>query len=91
MLRFFGVCFLTAAAAAGQDQPVEPQQDTKHIMGVIPAQTVTNDPHAAPLTRARKLRLFIESATDPFSVIGVGLQAAVGQAKNEFPDYGQGA
>jgi hypothetical protein len=60
-------------------------------MGVVPAHGVTNDKNAATITPSGKFRLFSESVTDPFAVIGVGLQAGVGQAKNEFPGYGQGA
>jgi hypothetical protein len=89
MLRLFAVCAV-AAAASGQEQPGAFQQDTAHIMGVVPSHGVTNDKNAAPLTSSGKFRLFTTSATDPFALVGIGLQAGISQLKNEFPDYGQG-
>ncbi len=89
MLRFLAVC-AGVAAALGQEQPGGVQQDTAHILGVIPSHGVTNDKNAAPLSSSAKFRLFTASATDPFALVGVGLQAGIGQLKNQFPDYGQG-
>lgn len=90
MWRLFVIC-LIATAAAGQEQPVDSQQDTAHIMGVIPSHGVTNDKNAAPLPASGKFRIFTANVTDPFSVLGVGLQAGIGQARNDHPDYGQGS
>lgn len=88
-LCLLAVCL--TATAAGQEQSDDAQKDTTHILGVVPSHGVTNDKNAVPLTASGKFRLFTASATDPFALMGVGLQAAVSQAKNEFPDYGQGA
>jgi hypothetical protein len=89
MQRLVLICVI-AAAALGQDQRGGAAADSAHIMGVMPSHGVTNDKNAPPLSPHGKFRLFTASATDPFAFIGVGLQAGISQAKNEFPGYGQG-
>ena len=61
------------------------------MLGVIPNFSTTNRHDAPPLSAGGKFRLFAKSAFDPVEFTVVGLQAAVSQAENEFPEYGQGA
>ena len=46
---------------------------------------------APPLAPHEKFHLFAKSAFDPISIVVVGVQAALSQADNQFPAYGQGA
>ncbi len=61
------------------------------MFGVLPTYSIVNGRYAPPLTPGGKFRLFVDNSTDPFVFVAIGLQAAVGQATNEFPAYGQGA
>lgn len=61
------------------------------MLGVVPQFTVTSRQNAPPLTPAEKFHLFAKSTFDPATLGAVGLQAAISQAENEFPEYGQGA
>ena len=65
--------------------------DQERMFGVIPTHAITNDKNAPPLTPGGKFRIFLDNTTDPFILIGAGLQAGVSQATNEFRGYGQGA
>ena len=53
------------------------------------ATTNRRDPPA--LTPAQKFHLFRRSAFDPVEFGVIGMQAAISQGENEFPEYGQGA
>ena len=65
--------------------------DHERMFGVIPTHAITNDKNAPPLTPRGKFRVFLDNTTDPFILIGTGLQAGVSQATDEFHGYGQGA
>jgi len=64
--------------------------DSERMFGVVRTFGITNDKNAPPLTSHGKFRIFTENVTDPFTVVGTGIQAAMGQARNDFPSYGQG-
>ena len=53
--------------------------------------SVTNQLNATPLTPGQKLKLFERTSLDPFNFFSAGFQAALSQATDEFPQYGQGA
>ena len=61
------------------------------MLGVIPQFGTTSRHDAPPLTSRAKFHLFVKSAFDPVELSVVGLQAGLGQAEDEFPEYGQGA
>jgi hypothetical protein len=61
------------------------------MLGVIPQFGTTSRHDAPPLTPGQKFHLFYKSAFDPVELATVGLQAGIGQAEDEFPEYGQGA
>jgi hypothetical protein len=58
---------------------------------MVPTYGIANGKDTPPLTPKGKFKLFVYGTTDPFVLFGTGLQAAIGQATNEFPSYGQGA
>ena len=61
------------------------------MLGIIPQFGTTSRRNAPPLTGGEKFHLFLKSAFDPVELGTVGLQAAISQAEDEFPEYGQGA
>jgi hypothetical protein len=78
--------------ASAHETAVAPNREGYHrILGVIPAFGVTDRQDAPALTPKQKFLLFAREAYDPFSWFAAGLQAGIGQANNEFPEYGQGA
>ena len=77
--------------APGTLQGTNSSQEQERLFGVLPTYSIVNGKYAPPLTPGGKFRLFVANSTDPFIFFGIGLQAAIGQATNEFPSYGQGA
>ena len=66
-------------------------QEHQRILGVMPNFNTSNVQDAEPLTPGKKFELAAKSALDPFTFAVAGLDAALNQAENEFPEYGQGA
>lgn len=79
------------AAESEQEKEIEKQEQSQRMLGVIPNFGTTSRHDAPPLSNNAKFRLFAKSAFDPVELSVVGLQAAVSQAEDEFPEYGQGA
>lgn len=63
---------------------------SERVFGVVRTFGITDDKNAAPLTPGGKFRIFRQNVTDPFTFVGVAIQAGIGQATNDFPSYGQG-
>ena len=85
-------CSATQEKAGANSQATKSSAaDQERMFGVIPTHAITNDKNAPPLTPGGKFRVFLDNTTDPFILIGTGLQAGLSQATNEFPAYGQGA
>jgi len=82
---------LSAANQSGANGQSKGGVDEERLFAVIPTYAITNDKNAPPLSRAGKFKVFFQNSTDPFIFLGIGLQAAISQATNEFPAYGQGA
>ncbi|MCU1272302.1 MAG: hypothetical protein JWN74_3596 [Acidobacteriaceae bacterium] len=76
---------------SAHEQEIEKQEQSQRMLGVIPNFGTTNRQDASPLSPRAKFRLFYKSAFDPVELSVVGLQAAVSQAEDEIPEYGQGA
>ena len=95
------VPLLSAVVVAQASQPASPQSEneketekqehSKRLLGIIPQFGTTNRRDALPLTAGEKFHLFARSAFDPVEFGVVGFQAGIGQADDEFPEYGQGA
>ncbi len=94
---------LSVAAALAQQTPPPPppaaeskseapvNEGRERVLGIIPAFGITNRRDAPPLTSGQKFTLFAREAVDPVTFAGAGLSAAIGQARNDDREYGQGA
>jgi hypothetical protein len=64
-------------------------QEQQRILGVIPNFYVTYEHKPAPLTPKLKFQLAFKALTDPVTIAGFGLNAAIYQAAG-YPSYQQG-
>jgi hypothetical protein len=67
------------------------QQTKQRILGVIPNFNTSYVQDPAPLSTRQKWRLALRSTFDPFVFVGAAIDAALEQADNSYPGYGQGA
>lgn len=74
-----------------EEKQIERKEQSQRMLGVLPQFGVTSRQNAPPLTPHEKFHLFFKSAFDPAAIGVVGFQAALSQAQDEFPAYGQGA
>ncbi len=65
-------------------------QEKQRVFGVVPNFYVTYEHDAAPLTPKLKFQLAMKALTDPVTMGGFGLNAAIYQAA-DYPGYRQGA
>lgn len=75
----------TAEEVATEQVKIEEQQ---RVLGIIPNFYVVYDHNAEPLTTKLKFRLALKTSTDPVTIFGVGVLAAIHQAA-DIPNYGQ--
>ena len=63
------------------------------ILGIIPNYQTVSDPHQsiAPLSVRQKFGLFAKETFDPFIAVSSAAGAALSQADNDHPQYGQGS
>jgi hypothetical protein len=66
------------------------EQEKQRVLGVIPNFYVSYVANPAPLTAKHKFELAWKSASDPFTLVGVGVLAGLGQAGDRWGAYGQG-
>jgi hypothetical protein len=67
------------------------EQEKQRVFGVVPNFYASYVPNAAPLTAKHKFELAWKSASDPITLIGVGVLAGIDQAGDRWGGYGQGA
>jgi len=67
------------------------EQEKQRVFGVIPNFYVSYEPISAPLTAKQKFELAWKSASDPITLVGVGVVAGISQAGDRWSSYGQGA
>jgi hypothetical protein len=67
------------------------EEEKQRVLGVIPNYYVTYEPNPAPITTKHKFELAWKSASDPVTLVGVGILAGIGQAGDRWGAYGQGA
>src|SRR6202008_711255 len=67
------------------------EQEKQRVFGVVPNFFVSYEPNAAPLTAKHKFGLAWKSASDPITLVGVGVLAGIDQAGDRWSAYGQGA
>ena len=85
----------SSTAEQAQSQREQSAEDLKReekqrIMGVMPSFNVMNNRDAPPLTPKQKFHLFWKSSTDPFIFATAAFVSGIGQAQDNFPEYGQG-
>ncbi|MGA2428009.1 MAG: carboxypeptidase-like regulatory domain-containing protein [Candidatus Acidiferrum sp.] len=67
------------------------EEEKQRVLGVIPNFYVSYEPNAAPLAAKQKFELAWKSASDPATLVGVGVLAGIDQAGDRWGAYGQGA
>jgi hypothetical protein len=67
------------------------EQEKQRVFGLVPNFYVSYVPDAAPLAPKHKFELAWKSASDPITLIGVGVLAGIDQAAGRWGAYGQGA
>jgi hypothetical protein len=79
--------------AAGPSANTSPAITNDRILGVIPNFQTVEDPDKkiVPLTVKQKFELFFKETVDPFTIISGAAGAALSQADNDDPRYGQGS
>jgi hypothetical protein len=65
-------------------------QEKQRVMGVMATFNTTSNKDALPLSAGQKFQLFLKSETDPWPFMLAGVVAGIGQAKNSYPEWGQG-
>ena len=78
---------LTQEQVAAQQVKIQEQQ---RVFGVIPNFYVTYERQPAPLTSKLKFQLALKALSDPVTLAGFGLNAAIYQAVGYPSGYGQG-
>jgi hypothetical protein len=80
-------------APAPTSDPAQPSRSDTHIFGIVPEYDAVNDPAQVykPISPGEKFVIAAHDGFDPFSWVTTGLFAAVGQWKNQYPQFGQGA
>jgi hypothetical protein len=66
-------------------------EEKQRVLGVFPHFLVTYEPNAAPLTAGQKFHLGFKNLVDPVTLLGTGIDAGIQQARNKYPEFGQGA
>jgi hypothetical protein len=77
--------------AEEKEREILRQEQSQRLLRTLPNFATTNRRDPPPLTAAQKFHLFRKSAFDPVEFGVVGMQAAISQGEDEFPEYGQGA
>ena len=82
-----------ADSEAGAIEPAAPSTPDKRILGVIPNYQTVSDPQrtVVPLSVKQKFGLFARETFDPFILVSAAAGAALSQADNDHPQYGQGS
>ena len=85
---------VSSPASSGTTQSPDSSegQQTKRILWIVPNfQAVSANTHLPPLSFKQKFWLATEGTFDYSSFISVGMQAAIEQATNTYPEFHQGA
>jgi hypothetical protein len=82
----------TADGAQIPDRPAPGRENHKRLFGLGPRQyyVVDDSSLARPLTVKEKWHLYYRQTVNPYRFISTGVSAGIGQARDTFPDYGQG-
>jgi hypothetical protein len=66
------------------------KEENQHVLGVLPSFSVVYGGYAPPLDAKQKFELAFRGSFNTYQFVAVGLVAAIGQAQDNFPEYGQG-
>ncbi len=66
------------------------QEESQHMLGVIPSYNSVMSGEAAPIDAKQKFHLFFKSSIDPFQFFSAGVDALIEQGENSYPEYHQG-
>ena len=66
------------------------EEEHQHLLGVVPTYNAVYSGQAAPLNAKEKFELALAGAITPYQFALTGFVAALGQAQDSFPEYGQG-
>src|SRR3984885_2808620 len=66
------------------------EQEKQRVLGVIPNFYVSYEQNSAPLSAKQKFELAWKSASDPITLVGVGVVAGISQAGDRWGAYRQG-
>jgi hypothetical protein len=66
------------------------KEEQQHLLGVVPSYNVVYDSSAPPLNPRQKFELAFKISVNTYQFALVGAVAAIGQAQDSFPEYGQG-
>jgi len=83
----------TAVSATSPEEVAAEQvkvQEQQRVFGIVPNFYVTYERSPAPLTSKLKFQLAMKALTDPVTIAGFGVNAAIYQAAG-YPGYPQGA
>ena len=83
----------TAVSATSPEEVAVEQvklQEQQRVFGIVPNFYVTYEHDPAPLTPKLKFQLAMKALTDPVTIAGFGMNAAIYQAAG-YPSYPQGA
>ena len=92
-LLYLSPLFAQAPTDEGKQGSPSSSTDNKRILGVIPNYQTVSDPKLAfsPLTAKEKFALFAKDTFDPFTIASAAAGAALSQADDGHPQYGQGS
>lgn len=65
-------------------------EEKQRVLGIFPNFFVSYQPNAAPMTAAQKFQLGWKEITDPVVFLTGGIGAGIEQARNSYPEFGQG-
>jgi hypothetical protein len=66
------------------------QQEKQRVMGVMATFNTTSNQDALPLSPGQKFKLYFKSETDPWPFLLAAVVGGIGQAKDTYPEWGQG-
>ena len=66
------------------------QQEHQRVWAVVATLNTTANHEAVPLSTGEKFQLFFKSATDPWPFLLAAVLGGINQARDSFPEYGQG-
>lgn len=94
MFLILGTVISTAQTPTERDTGCPPPTTEGHdrILGIIPNYQTVSEPqqNVQPLTARQKFALFFKETVDPFTIMSGAAGAALSQADNDDPKYGQG-